>query len=323
MAILDVSGVKMYYETREGPVHAVDDVSFSLEKGKVLGLVGESGSGKSSMALTILGLLPSNAKILSGSIRLNGQELSKMSEGELRKDISWKHISLIAQGAMNSLNPVFSIGDQIREPIIAHVEGQAESEATEQAKNLLKKVGISPDRYASYPHEFSGGMKQRTIIAMALALNPEIVIADEPTTALDVIVQAQILTLLKSLQKETQMSMILITHDLSLVAEISNFVAILYAGQIVEYASASVIYHNPRHPYVMGLLKSVPNLVAKKHRLGSIPGSPPDLVNPPPGCRFAARCTFATSKCVSEMPVLEEIGDGHLVRCWYWRDMKA
>jgi peptide/nickel transport system ATP-binding protein len=320
MALLDVKNLKMYFETREGPVHAVDDISFGVEKGSVFGLVGESGSGKTSIALTVLGLLPPNAKIMSGSVRLEGQDLLTMPEEQLRKEIRWKHISLVAQGAMNSLNPVFTIGDQIREAITAHTS-IPESDATGQVKELLRKVGIAPDRYSSYPHEFSGGMKQRVIIAMALALSPDIVIADEPTTALDVIVQAEILTLLKSLQEEMKMSMILITHDLSLVAEMSNTIAIAYGGQTVESGSASTIFHNPRHPYTIGLLKSVPNIDAKKTRLISIPGSPPDLVHPPTGCRFAARCAFATSKCVSEMPRLEEIGPGHSVRCWYWRDM--
>lgn len=320
MAVLDVKDLKMYFDTRQGPVHAVEDVSFSVEKGSVFGLVGESGSGKSSIALTIMRLLPPNGRILSGSMSLLGQDLLSIPEEQLRKEIRWKHISLVAQGAMNSLNPVFTIGDQIREAITAH-SNVVESDATPQVKELLRKVGIAPDRYSSYPHEFSGGMKQRVIIAMALALSPDLVIADEPTTALDVIVQAEILTLLKSLQAEMKMSMILITHDLSLVAEMSNTIAIAYGGQTVEYGSASSIFHNPRHPYTIGLLKSVPNIEAKKTRLISIPGSPPDLVHPPQGCRFAARCAFATSKCVSDMPPLEEVDRGHLVRCWYWRDM--
>jgi len=321
MSVLDVSDLKMYFETLEGPVHAVEDIAFSVEKGRVLGLVGESGSGKTSIALTLMGLLPPNAKVLSGSVRLGGEELLKVPEERLRREIRWKRISLVAQGAMNSLNPVFTIGDQIKEAITTHTD-TPEPEAAEQVKELLKKVGISPDRYSSYPHELSGGMKQRVIIAMALALSPDLVIADEPTTALDVIVQAEILTLLKSLQREMRMSMILITHDLALVAEMSNTIAIAYGGQTVEYGSASDIFHKPRHPYTIGLLKSVPNIAAKKTRLTSIPGSPPDLVHPPTGCRFAARCSFATSKCVSEMPPLEDTGErGHLARCWYWRDM--
>jgi len=320
VALLEVDGVTMYYETREGLVHAVDDVSFNLEKGSVFGLVGESGCGKSSIALTLMRLLPPNGKLLSGTVRLNGEDVYAIPEYDLRKNLRWKHISLIAQGAMNSLNPVFTIGAQVKEPITAHSDA-SENDATERAKDLLKQVGIDPSRYSSYPHEFSGGMKQRVIIAMALGLNPDVVIADEPTTALDVIVQAQILMLLKKLQEELKMSMILITHDLSLVAEMSKVIAIMYAGQIVEYAAASTIFHNPRHPYVVGLLKSVPNIEAKKHRLMSIAGSPPDLLRPTPGCRFAARCSFATAKCSSTMPPLEDIGDGHLVRCWYWRDI--
>jgi len=319
VALLEVNDARMYYETREGPIHAVDDVSFSIEKGDVFGLVGESGCGKSSIALTLMRLLPTNGKLLAGSVRLNGEDVYAIRENDLRRNIRWKHISLVAQGAMNSLNPVFRIGPQVKETITAH-SNMSDAEAVERTKDLLRQVGIAPGRYDSYPHELSGGMKQRVIIAMALALNPDIVIADEPTTALDVIVQAQILTLLKKLQAELNMSMILITHDLSLVAEMSKFIAIMYAGQIVEYASASTIFHNPHHPYVVGLLKSVPNIEAKKHRLMSIGGSPPDLAKPPTGCRFSARCAFATEKCTS-MPPLEDTGDGHLVRCWYWKDI--
>ena len=319
MALLEVNDARMYYETREGPIHAVDDVSFSVEKGDVFGLVGESGCGKSSIALTLMRLLPPNGKLLAGSVRLNGEDVYAIAENDLRRNIRWKHISLVAQGAMNSLNPVFRIGHQVKETITAH-SNMSEAEAVERTQELLRQVGIAPGRYDSYPHELSGGMKQRVIIALALALNPDIVIADEPTTALDVIVQAQILTLLKKLQAELKMSLILITHDLSLVAEMSKFIAIMYAGQIVEYASSSTIFHNPHHPYVIGLLKSVPNIEAEKHRLMSIGGSPPDLAKPPTGCRFSARCAFATEKCTS-MPPLEDIGDGHLVRCWYWRDV--
>jgi peptide/nickel transport system ATP-binding protein len=319
MTLLEVKNLVMYFQTKDGPVHAVDDVSFSLDKGQVLGLAGESGSGKSSIALSLLGLLPNNGKVLEGSVELDGQDLTHMSESDLRKNVRWKRISLIMQAAMNSLDPVFRIGDQIKEAIKAHTD-ISDVVATSIVKRLLEEVGISQDRYSSFPHELSGGMKQRAIIAMALALNPEILIADEPTTALDVIVQAQILVLLRNLQRSKNLAMILITHDLSLVAEMSDTVGIIYAGQIVEYGRSSVVFHNPRHPYTIGLLRAFPNIEAKKTRLLSVPGSPPDLVRLPVGCRFAARCTHATSKC-TEMPLLEEVDRGHLARCWYAKEI--
>ncbi len=320
MALLEVKDLKMHYETRDGPVHAVDDISFVLEKGKVLGLAGESGSGKSSIAITLLRLLPGNGKIIQGGVFLDGEDIANIPESTLRKDIRWKRISLISQAAMNALNPVFRIGDQIREAIITHSEVDKES-AEANARELLEEVGIPADRYSSYPHELSGGMRQRTMIAMALALNPDIVIADEPTTALDVIVQAQILVLLRGLQRSKKMAMILITHDLSLVAEMCDNVAIIYGGQIVEFGSASQLFHNPRHPYTIGLIKSFPSLEAKKSRLSSIPGSPPDLVHPPIGCRFAARCPYATSKCTGQDPHLDEVERGHFAKCWYAGEM--
>jgi len=310
----------MYFSTREGDVHAVDDVTFALEAGKVLGIAGESGSGKSSIALTLLRLLPSNGRILGGTVMLDGDDLRNMPESRLRKEIRWKRISLISQAAMNALNPVFKIGDQIKEAIKSHTD-ISDVVATSMVKSLLEEVGISQDRYSSYPHELSGGMKQRAIIAMSLALDPEIVIADEPTTALDVIVQAQILVLLRSLQKQKKLAMILITHDLSLVAEMCDTVAILYAGQIVEYGPASKIFHDPRHPYTMGLIRAFPNLESKKQRLVSIPGAPPDLVRLPQACRFAPRCPYATAKCTSEAPTMDEIDPGHLSRCWYAREI--
>jgi oligopeptide/dipeptide ABC transporter ATP-binding protein len=320
MSLLEVSGLKMYYQTRDGPVHAVDGISFTLEKGEILGLAGESGSGKSSIALTLLRLLPSNAQVLEGTVRLDGREIMTLSEEKLRREIRWKRISLISQAAMNALNPVFRVGDQIKEAILAHSDIDKDT-AELKVKDLLTEVGIPPDRYSSYPHELSGGMKQRSIIAMALSLDPDIVIADEPTTALDVIVQAQILVLLRNLQRSKRMAMILITHDLSLVAEMCDKVAIIYGGEVVEYASASKIFHNPKHPYTIGLIKAFPNIVAKKSRLISIPGSPPDLIHLPVGCRFAPRCPYATSKCKTEKPELLEVEPSHLARCWYASDM--
>jgi peptide/nickel transport system ATP-binding protein len=320
LALLEVKNLQMYFATREGQVHAVDDVSFTLDKGEVVGLAGESGSGKSSIAISLLGLLPANGKILKGRVSLDGKDLTKMSEAELSREVRWKRISLVSQAAMNALNPIFRVGDQIKEAILAH-SNLDDATAEAKVKDLLLEVGIPTDRYRAFPHELSGGMKQRSIIAMALALDPDIIIADEPTTALDVIVQAQILVLLRNLQRTKKMAMILITHDLSLVAEMCDRVAIIYGGQIVEYASASKIFHNPKHPYTIGLIKAFPNITGKRTRLISIPGSPPDLVRPPEGCRFAARCAYATSKCKTEMPPLEEVEPGHLARCWYASEM--
>lgn len=314
MALLEIRNLKMYFSTKEGDVHAVDDVSLSIEQGEVLGLAGESGSGKSSIALAILSLLPSNGRLVQGGVFLDGQDLSHLTENELR-EIRWKKISLISQTAMNALNPVFRVGDQIKEAIKAHTK-VADAPAVGQVKYLLEEVGIPQDRYSAFPHELSGGMKQRSMIAMALALDPEIVIADEPTTALDVIIQAQILVLLRALQKQKKMAMLLITHDLSIVAEMCDKVAIIYAGQIVEYGTASQVFHNPHHPYTIGLINAFPNIAAKKSKLWSIPGAPPDLVKLPVGCRFKARCQYAKDKC-SEMPELREIEPKHTVRCWF------
>jgi peptide/nickel transport system ATP-binding protein len=322
MALLEVKNLKMYFATRQGDVHAVDDVSFELEKGEILGIAGESGSGKTSIALTLLKLLPGNGRIVEGSMILGGKDLTKMSDAEVRREVRWKKISIVSQAAMNALNPVFRVGDQIREGILAHSEVDTDS-ATESAKRLLEQVGISRDRYSAYPHELSGGMKQRVMIASALSLSPDIVIADEPTTALDVIVQAQILVLLKNLKKELEMSMILITHDLSLVAEMCDKVAILYGGQIVERGPASKIFHNPRHPYSLGLMTAVPNLEGKKQKLSSIPGSPPDLIKLSGGCRFAPRCKYATDVCLKEEPKLEKVEEDHLSRCWHWEEVHA
>lgn len=321
MTLFRVEDLTMYYSTRDGAVRAVDGVSFSVEKGKVLGLAGESGSGKSSIALTLLRLLPSNAEIIQGKVQLEDEDILAIAESEFRRNIRWKRISLISQAAMNSLNPVFRVGDQIKEAITVH-SSLPDAQAAAEVKSLLHQVGISEDRYSAFPHELSGGMKQRVIIAMALSLQPSLVVADEPTTALDVIVQAQILLLLKKLQREMQMAMILITHDLSLVAEMCDDVAIMYGGQIVERGSASAIFHNPKHPYTIGLIRAVPSVEGKKRRLISIAGEPPDLTNVPIGCRFAPRCQYATQKCRTQEPTLDEVEQGHSSRCWYARDMR-
>lgn len=314
MPFFEVKDLTMYYQTLRGQVKAVDGVSFSLEKGKALGIAGESGCGKSSMALTLLRLLPSNGRILAGSIAMDGMSLLDMPEETFRKTIRWKRISMIFQGAMNALNPVHRIGNQIVEAILTH-EDVSREEAVKRTHDLLNMVGISPKRFGDYPHEFSGGMKQRVVIAMALACNPDLVIADEPTTALDVIVQAQVLKAIEDLRAGLRLSMILITHDLSVIAQICDDVAIMYAGKIVECGSAKDVYSQPLHPYSAGLVRAFPNIAAGRSTIRSIPGSPPNLVAPPAGCRFHPRCPLADDRCRVEEPVLTTHSGGHAVAC--------
>jgi oligopeptide/dipeptide ABC transporter, ATP-binding protein, C-terminal domain len=311
--ILEVENLRMYYKTKEGYVRAVDDVSFDLSKGDFLGIAGESASGKTSLAMTIMRLLPTNAEIKSGKILLDGMDILSMKESELRK-IRWTKISLVPQGSMNSLNPVFNIGSQIVEGIVEH-KLMDKKAAWKRAEELLELVGIERNRIKSYPHELSGGMKQRVAIAMALSNNPDIVILDEPTTALDVIVQANIMNLLRDLKSKLNMTMILVTHDLSIIADLCNKVIIYYAGKIAEMGSILSVYSKPLHPYTQGLLASFPNIRAKRQKLSYIPGTPPNLINPPKGCRFHPRCPFAFERCRVEEPQLREIEPGHYVAC--------
>jgi len=315
--LLRVEGLKTYFYTTAGVVRAVDDVSFSLNRGEVLGLAGESGCGKSTTAYALIRLVPPPGRIVGGKVIFEGRDILSLSMEEFRKQIRWKKISMIFQGAMNAFNPVLTIGDQIAEVLMLH-KGLTKREAIEEVKKLLKMVGIDPSRYRSYPHELSGGMKQRAMIAMALALNPPLVIADEPTTALDVVVQAQIMNLLKRLQRELKMSIILITHDLSLIAEIADKVAIMYAGKIVEIGTSEHIFLNPLHPYTKGLLASIPRIRGEIKKLEWIPGVPPDLINPPPGCRFHPRCKYRFEPCDKEEPPLIEVEPGHKVACWLY-----
>jgi len=312
--LLEVRDLKMYYGTMKGDVKAVDDVSFSLEAGESLGLAGESGCGKTSVALALMKLQPSNAKVLSGSIKLEDMDILGMDDDEIRREVRWKRISMVPQAAMNALNPVFTIKDQIIEAILAH-EDVPEKEAEERTVKLLRMVGIDPSRAGNYPHEFSGGMKQRAMIAMALACNPEIVIADEPTTALDVIVQAQVLKVIKTLQRELGLSMILISHDLSVVAETCDRTIIMYAGNIVENTATLEIFRHPLHPYSIGLIGAFPKLTGEKKRLESITGNPPNLLDPPPGCRFHPRCPHAKEVCTRLAPPLLEVHESHMVAC--------
>lgn len=315
MALLEVKDLKMYYRTLRGHVRAVDSVSFEIERGKALGIAGESGCGKSSMASAVLRLLPSNGAYHGGSVFMDGKDLLKMPEEQFRKEIRWKRISMIFQGAMNALNPVHRVGEQIVEAILSH-EDVTRAEAVERTKELLDLVGINPQRFSEYPHEFSGGMKQRSVIAMSLACHPDLIIADEPTTALDVMVQAQILKAMGELRERLGLSMMLITHDLSVIAQTCDSVAIMYAGKIVEYGSVMDVYTNPLHPYALGLLGSFPNIKAERSEVRSLPGFPPNLLAPPSGCRFHPRCPLADEECMQAEPVIQGVGgNGHKVAC--------
>jgi len=315
MEVLKVQNLKMYFETLRGHVKAVDDVSFGVNKGQAIGLAGESGCGKTSTALSILKLLPWNGKIVGGSITLDGMDLVKMSDAEMRQKIRWRKISMIFQGAMNALHPLYTVEQQITEAILAH-EKVSKKEAQQRARQLVELVGLEPSKVNRYPHELSGGMKQRVIVAMALACNPTLVIADEPTTALDVIVQAQVLKVMKELQQRLDLSWILITHDLSLIAETCHKVAIMYAGKIAEYGDLTPIFKEPLHPYTEKLIAAFPSVVGSKKELSSIHGFPPDLLNPPTGCRFHPRCSNAMEICKIKEPLLaEEGGKGHYTAC--------
>ena len=316
MAVLEVQGLRTYFQTMRGYVKAVDGVSFQVAKGEAMGLAGESGCGKTTTALSVLKILPSNGRIIEGRILFNKIDLAKYTEDEMRDQIRWKGISLVFQGAMNALNPVQKVGDQIVEAVMLHEPDVEKREAMERARRLFGLVGINPTRVENYPHEFSGGMRQRAMIAMALACNPEMVIADEPGTALDVIVAAQVLKLLKELKEKLNLAMILITHDLSIIAEVCEKAAIMYAGKVVEYGDVISIFKQPLHPYTQGLIGAFPNINEKQRiKMKSIPGTPPDLLHPPTGCRFHPRCQFAMDICKKEDPELVSVGKLHSVSC--------
>ena len=314
MALLEVKNLRTYFKILRGYVKAVDDVSFEIQEGEAFGLAGESGCGKTTTALTILRLLPSNAEVLGGQILFEGKDLLKMSDEEYRKDIRWKKISVIFQGAMNALNPVIRIGDQIAEAIMLH-EDVSKEEALDRAGKLLDLVGIGASRLDRYHHELSGGMRQRVMIAMALSCNPKFVIADEPTTALDVIIAAQVLKVMKDIQRKLRLSMLVISHDLSMIAEVCERLAIMYAGKIVELGDVITMYKTPLHPYTERLIGAFPSIKNPKKVLTEIPGFPPDLLNPPPGCRFHPRCPYAMDICRKEEPELVEVEKGHKVAC--------
>ena len=311
--LLNVEGLSVRFRLPTGSVKAVDDVSFRLDDGVALGIAGESGCGKTTTALSLVGLLPVNGRIRSGKVELFGIDLVPKTERQLAR-YRWREISIVFQGAMNALNPVQRIGQQIAEPIEVRL-GQSRDASLKRAGDLLDLVGIPRQRAAAYPHELSGGMRQRAMIAMALACDPAIVIGDEPTTALDVMVQAQILQLLESLRRELGLSLMLITHDLSVIAETCDRVMIMYAGRVAEEGPVRRVFAAPRHPYTQKLLASVPNIHADRRTLDVIPGAPPDLRKPPPGCRFAPRCPAAMPVCSEVVPPEVRFADGVRVAC--------
>lgn len=315
--VLEVKNLKTYFYTDEGEIPAVDGVDFSLERGETLAIVGESGCGKSVTSLSILRLIATPpGKIVDGEILYNGKDLLKLSEKEMRS-VRGNDISMIFQEPMTSLNPVFTVGKQIMESLIYH-QSMTKEQARERAIEMLRLVDIpNPEKcIGNYPHNLSGGMRQRVMIAMALACNPKVLIADEPTTALDVTIQAQILKLMADLQKKTEAGIILITHDLGIVAQIARNVMVMYAGEAVECADVRSIFKDPRHPYTIGLLKSIPSIHGAQEKLYNIKGMVPSPKNLPKGCLFAPRCEYASERCMQERPPLMEIGGGRKLRCW-------
>ena len=314
--LLEIKDERLSFFTPAGEVKALNGVSFSMEEGEVLGIVGESGSGKSVTAYSVMGLTAYPGKLIGGTINFNGHQIDKMSEKEMRK-IRGNEVSIIFQDPMTSLNPVYTIGNQITEVICLHT-GKSKKEAHDRAKELLELVGINEPtkRLKQYPHE-PGGMRQRVMIAIALACEPKLLIADEPTTALDVTIQAQILELMQELRKKLGMSIIMITHDLGVVASMCERIAVMYAGHIVEYGTADEIFYEPKHEYTKGLIRSIPKLnVQETERLIPIEGQPVDLLNPPAGCPFAPRCANCMKICLREMPPKTELSDTHYSQCW-------
>jgi len=317
MALLDVRNLSVDYLTDDGTsLHAVEDVGFRLEQGRSLGLVGESGCGKTTVMMGLLRLLPEAGRIVSGEILFDGRDLLQISEAEMNQ-VRWRRISMVFQGAMNALNPVRTVESQIVEVLRLHNIVDQRRAARRRAGELLELVGIPPERGRQYPHQYSGGMRQRAVIAMALACNPSILIADEPTTALDVMIQAQILQLLKQLQADLNLALVMVTHDLGMVAEVCDDVLVMYGGMVAEYASSDVIFNEARHPYSQRLLEAFPDVEEPGSTLASIPGNPPRLDDLPPGCRFEPRCHIEGRDpvCGQAVPPLIEIEPGHYVAC--------
>ncbi|MGD2142075.1 MAG: ABC transporter ATP-binding protein [Candidatus Bathyarchaeota archaeon] len=317
--VLKVEDLNLYYMTMRGEVKAVDGVDIEIDSGEAVGIVGESGCGKTSMSLGITRLLPSNVSEFSGSVRLEGRELMKLNKEQFRRDVNWKKISMVFQGAMNSLNPVIKVGQQVSEPLIIH-QGMTKEEAKKRVIETFEEVGLSAETFDSYAHELSGGMKQRVVIAMALILNPPLIILDEPTSALDVSIQAQTMNLLKRLKKEMHMAMIFITHDIALSSDISDKMAVMYGGRIVEFGTAEQVIQEPKHPYTQKLLASTP-LLRSYNEPDYIPGAPPDLVNPPKGCNFHPRCHMVMDICREKDPPTTYPEEGQRVECWLYGDL--
>lgn len=315
MALLEVDGLTIGYRTGKGLLHAVEGISFALEPGKSLGFVGESGCGKTTLGMALMGLLPPNGEIRAGRIRFDGEDLLRKSEEEMRR-IRWRKMAMIFQAAMNALNPVHRVVDQIAEAILTHQPDIGRAEAYEQVEALFELVGLPPERMRDYPHQYSGGMKQRAVIAMALACKPKLIIADEPTTALDVIVQDQILKELKHLQDEFGISVIFISHDIAIVADVCHDIGVMYAGHLVEYGCREEVFSAPVHPYTQALLASYPTLTGEKTLLKPIPGETPNLLHPPQGCRFCTRCPSATASCRIARPQWREISPRHRAVCF-------
>jgi len=316
MPILEVNHLVMSYETKTGMVPAVDDVSFSLPRGRSLGLVGESGCGKTSLALTLMRLMAANAKVSDGEVLLDGENLLELSGEEMRKR-RWADVSMVFQGSMSSWNPVFTVGDQIRETMDIHWSHKPTAAgARARIGELFDLVGIGADMIDCYPHELSGGLRQRAMIAMALACDPKLIIADEPTTALDVIVQRQILDELGKIQQGLGMSIIHISHDIAVIAESTDLIGVMYAGKLVELGPTAEVFARPGHPYTWLLLSSIPSITGPRRALAPMEGEPPNLLDPPSGCRFHPRCPFATPLCVDDEPQPTYISAGHTVACW-------
>lgn len=315
MNLLEVKNLTVTYSVGGGALRAVQDVSFTVAPSQTLGIVGESGCGKTTLAYALLRLLPQNGRIESGQILFHDEDLVKLSGDQIRA-VRWKKISMIFQSAMSSLNPVKRVGDLVIEAARTH-EPISEAEARTRAAGLFKMVGLDPSALRAYPHELSGGMKQRAVIAMSLVCRPELVIADEPTTALDVVVQDQILQRLQILARQLHLALIVISHDLGVIAEVCRQVIVMYAGQIVEIGDAVAIFKHPRHPYTIGLMNSFPSLTDTRTQLLPLPGSPPDLLHPPHGCRFASRCPLAADICLAQEPLLVKVVDGHFSLCHF------
>jgi peptide/nickel transport system ATP-binding protein len=310
---LTVSGLKAYYFTENGLIRAVDGINFKLSEGESLGIVGESACGKSTLGAALMQSMQLPGRIVEGSITLAGDDITKMSSSEFDRKARWKRIAMVFQGALNALDPVYTVDSQLREILVEHhFEGKIDQKIAES----LQQVGLDLSVAKRYPHELSGGMKQRVVIAMALLLDPDVLIADEPTTALDMLVQSQIISLLKKLQREKGITIVLITHDLALVSQITEKIGIMYAGELVEFSSTRDIYKNPRHPYTQALIEAIPRLRTKDKKIHFVKGSPPSLLNPPRGCRFYDRCIYAMDVCKRSPPEFEtETG---YVRCWLY-----